>query len=138
MTLLFLNLLTLVIIYCIGACNYAFFWTCRWQMDKYEPTPEDIKTMKQQMFIWPLAYVALWVYILKLGIRYLRTFQRFNAIRLALYYGLTPWYKYEAKKHYEGSYLRHALMNIGYAFKWLLFLETESDVQFEREVNNNF
>lgn len=63
---------------------------------------------------------------------------RVKAIVCALYYGILPWWMYENKKHFEGSYLHHLFINIGYAAMWLFFMETEDDRRFEKLVNNNF
>jgi hypothetical protein len=64
--------------------------------------------------------------------------RRFFAIVWALWFGIWPWQFYEDECHYkEWGYWYHLLMNIGYALKWLLFLETAEDVQFEKDVNKN-
>lgn len=63
---------------------------------------------------------------------------RAKAIYHCLKYGLLPWWMYEDKKHYDFGYWQHLWINLCYAFKWATFRETESDIIFEKEVNNNF
>jgi hypothetical protein len=64
--------------------------------------------------------------------------RRFFAIFWSLWFSILPWQAYEKECHYkEWGYWYHLFMNIGYAFKWFLFLETEDDIRFEKEVNGN-
>jgi hypothetical protein len=51
---------------------------------------------------------------------------RIKAIACALYFGILPWQWYENEKHYQCSYLRHLVLNIGYALKWMFFLESRT------------
>ena len=88
---------------------------------------DDIMGWGMVLLVWPIILFIDAVF----GVRG-------TAIRLAFYYGLMPWQVYEEKKHYQGSYLKHALMNIGYGLKWLCFLESKADREFEKTVNNNF
>lgn len=60
---------------------------------------------------------------------------RIRAIYKALKHGILPWWMYEDKKHYNGSYLQHLCINIQYAWRWITFNELESDIEFEKEVN---
>lgn len=63
---------------------------------------------------------------------------RIKAIWNCLKYGLLPWWVYEKEKHYDSSYWQHLWINLTYAWRWLLWKETCSDIQFEKEINNNF
>lgn len=60
---------------------------------------------------------------------------RLKAIYKAFYHGLLPWWMYEREKHYRGSYGRHLLINLKYAFRWATFRELDSDIEFELTVN---
>jgi hypothetical protein len=61
---------------------------------------------------------------------------RFRAVRCAIFYGLTPYWLYEDEPHYAPwSYWRHLRENLAYGVRWLLFVETDEDRAFEREVN---
>jgi hypothetical protein len=62
---------------------------------------------------------------------------RLRAILKALYHGLLPWWMYESKKHYECSYWQHLWINVIYAWRWLTFGEYESDVEFEKQINQS-
>jgi hypothetical protein len=55
-----------------------------------------------------------------------------------LYFGILPWQVYEPKKHYRRSYWLHLWLNIQQVTIWLTFRETESDVEFEKEVNTDW
>lgn len=63
---------------------------------------------------------------------------RIKAIWNCLKYGLLPWWTYEKEKHYNCGYWQHLWINLTYACRWLLCKETDSDIQFEKEINNNF
>lgn len=60
---------------------------------------------------------------------------RLKAIYKSIYHGLMPYWVYEGQKHYECSYLQHLWINIKYAFRWATFREDESDIEFEKEIN---
>lgn len=61
---------------------------------------------------------------------------RLRAIRCAVFYGLAPYWLYEDEPHYAPwTYWRHLRENVAYATRWLLFVETDEDRKFEREVN---
>lgn len=62
---------------------------------------------------------------------------RARAILYCLKYGLLPWWVYEDKKHYDCGYWEHLWVNLVYAWRWLTYTETCSDIQFEKEVNGN-
>lgn len=62
--------------------------------------------------------------------------RRRRAIRLALKYGLLPWWSYENSPHYTPmTYWEHLWLNLVYAAVWLLRLEDDDDREFERVVN---
>jgi hypothetical protein len=64
--------------------------------------------------------------------------RRIKAIACALWFGILPWQCYELECHYKGmSYLNHLLLNLGLALKWMLFLESRSDIEFEKKINGN-
>lgn len=60
---------------------------------------------------------------------------RLKAIFKAFYYGVLPYWAYERVKHYDCSYFTHFLINVKYAFRWLTFTEDESDIEFEKTIN---
>jgi hypothetical protein len=60
---------------------------------------------------------------------------RIKAIACALWFGILPWWMYEEKRHYDCSYAHHLWINIKYAVRWILFIENESDRQFEKKTN---
>jgi hypothetical protein len=61
---------------------------------------------------------------------------RRRAIACCAFYGLAPSWLYEDECHYRPwSYWRHLRENIAYGVRWLLFVETDEDRAFEREVN---
>ena len=60
---------------------------------------------------------------------------RRRAIGCALYYGIMPWWVYEDESHYDCGYVRHLLLNLGYAARWACRREREEDREFERSVN---
>jgi hypothetical protein len=63
---------------------------------------------------------------------------RLRAISCALWYGVLPWQIYEDECHYVPmSYLAHLWMNLGHAFRWVAFRETDEDRRFEAEVNGS-
>lgn len=64
--------------------------------------------------------------------------ERIRATGCALYFGIVPYWVYEAQCHYAPmSYLEHLSLNIGYAWRWLTFRESPGDVEFERTENRN-
>ena len=64
--------------------------------------------------------------------------RRVVAICYCLFYGLVPWWMYEEACHHQGwGYWRHMWQNLLYMLKWVLFLEDEKDIEFEKSVNNN-
>ena len=46
-----------------------------------------------------------------------------------------PWWIYEKKKHYTGTYWRHIKLNFGQIKIWLLKQETQEDIDFEKQTN---
>lgn len=61
---------------------------------------------------------------------------RLRAISCAAFYGLAPYWLYEDEPHYAPwSYWRHLRENLAYGIRWLLFVETDEDRAFERDVN---
>jgi hypothetical protein len=62
---------------------------------------------------------------------------RFKAIYSAIKHGCLPWWMYEREKHYKGSYWSHLWLNIKYAWRWIIFREFESDIEFEKQINMN-
>lgn len=60
---------------------------------------------------------------------------RRRAISRALIFGLLPWWAYEAEKHHEGGWARHALTNLYLAGRWAFGCETDEDRVFEYKVN---
>jgi hypothetical protein len=60
---------------------------------------------------------------------------RSRALLCCLWFGLIPWQIYERKRHYDGGYLGHLWLNIGYAFRWMTCREGAIDVLFEWRVN---
>jgi hypothetical protein len=60
------------------------------------------------------------------------------AIVLAIFYAFMPWWVYEKECHYKGwSYGKHCVMNLLYMLKWIFFLETPADIEFEKTINDN-
>ncbi len=63
---------------------------------------------------------------------------RIRAICCCLFYGLSPWQLYEEECHYRPwGYWRHLRENLAYGVRWLLFVETDEDREFESSVNAN-
>lgn len=60
---------------------------------------------------------------------------RIRAICKAIYHGVLPYRCYEKVKHYDCSYLQHLLINLKYAWRWVTFKEDESDIAFEKQIN---
>jgi hypothetical protein len=58
---------------------------------------------------------------------------RLRAIFKCLYHGLTPWWVYEKKKHYDCGYWEHLWINICYAWRWMTLQETQDDIKFEKQ-----
>lgn len=86
--------------------------------------------------IFPFLYLLCFEDSIKDIVAQFMRFLRFRAIICALYYGILPWWLYEEEKHYKSSYFIHLISNIGYACKWLFFLESEEDQNFELQVND--
>lgn len=63
---------------------------------------------------------------------------RVKAICFAIYHGFLPTWCYEKTPHHNTTYLKHLFINLKYAFRWLTFNEHPTDIEFERETNQNF
>jgi hypothetical protein len=61
---------------------------------------------------------------------------RFRAVRLALWYGLAPWWWYEDACHYApDTYAQHASCNLRYAWRWAQGRQTFGDIRHELATN---
>lgn len=60
---------------------------------------------------------------------------KLRAIKYALFYGIMPYWIYEHSKHYNCSYWQHLIMNLQYAYRWLINDIGYSDIKFELTTN---
>lgn len=61
---------------------------------------------------------------------------RRRAIACALWFGMLPWWLYEAECHYRPwGWWRHLVHNLRYAWAWATWRETAKDWLFEIEAN---
>lgn len=60
---------------------------------------------------------------------------RYRAVFCCLWFGVLPWWVYEAKPHYDCGYWAHLWLNLRYAWVWITGMETPEDDEFERTVN---
>lgn len=68
-----------------------------------------------------------------------RLLVRLRAVWYALKFGLLPWQWYERACHYAPwGYWRHMGLNLALAWRWATWREYPGDINFEREVNNNY
>ena len=62
---------------------------------------------------------------------------RTRAVLKALYHGLLPYWCYEKVRHYECSYLQHLVVNLKYAFRWIIGKQQFGDIRFELTINKD-
>lgn len=60
---------------------------------------------------------------------------RIQAVACALFYGIVPSRVYETESHYPFTYTEHLQVNLGIAWRWATWNETDSDIEFEIEEN---
>ena len=60
---------------------------------------------------------------------------RIRAIFCCLYFGIMPSPVYEKRCHYRRGYWKHMYLNLEQILIWIFFRDTQSDREFEAEVN---